>query len=130
MKPEFSTTIALPVKTEVLDKSGTVAGDTRAAEVRILGATAEPVLQEVATSRPEPKEQLEQLEQLVEKLNLDSTSISRQLKFQFDDDANRSVIQVFDRETEQLIRQIPSEEALERLKQAGGDVFQLIDTTA
>ncbi|MEM7278577.1 MAG: flagellar protein FlaG [Pseudomonadota bacterium] len=130
MKPEFSTTIALPVKASVPDKSGAVEGNTRVPEVKILGAAAKPVQQEVATSRPEPKEQLEQLEQLVEKLNLDSTSISRQLKFQFDDDANRSVIQVFDRETEQLIRQIPSEEALERLKQAGGDVFQLIDTTA
>lgn len=83
-----------------------------------------------AESRKSTESVGEQLRALADQLNVSTASISRKLKFQFVDDANISVIQVFDRETDQLIRQIPSEEVVARLENGDQDFLQLIDTTA
>lgn len=72
----------------------------------------------------------ETLRALADKLNVTKASISRKLRFQFDESANTSVIQVFERETDRLIRQIPSEEALERLRRNDDQLAQLIEESA
>lgn len=54
----------------------------------------------------------EQLQQVVEQLNQHVQSINRDLHFSVDDQSGRTVIRVVNSETEELIRQIPSEEVL------------------
>ncbi|MDH4046649.1 MAG: flagellar protein FlaG [Gammaproteobacteria bacterium] len=59
---------------------------------------------------PERKpEQKPNLELLAKQLNMASRSIGRDLRFQVDMESGRSVIQVLDRETGEIIRQIPGE---------------------
>jgi len=57
-----------------------------------------------ATARTKPD-----LEELARKLNVTSRSIGRDLRFEVNMDSGRSVIQVLDRETGEVIRQIPPE---------------------
>ena len=54
----------------------------------------------------------EQLQQVVEKLNDHVQNIQRDLHFSVDDDSGRTVIRVVNTETEEVVRQIPSEEVL------------------
>jgi len=62
----------------------------------------------VAT-QADPKE----VENAVAKLNEYVQTTARTLNFQVDDDSGKTVIKVYDRESEQLIRQIPNELVLE-----------------
>ena len=59
------------------------------------------------------KEDAEALRAKVEELNQNVQSVRRSLRFDVDDDTGITVITVRDRETDELIRQIPSEELLE-----------------
>lgn len=54
----------------------------------------------------------EQLSEAVSKINQYVQNMERTLDFQVDEDSGRTVIKVFDSESEKLIRQIPSELAL------------------
>lgn len=134
MKPELNTTrsVGPSVSSTQAIVSVSVAGSAKESpQSQAIAVNNSEQFSKVLETNSESLEQNKaQLREMVDKLNLDASSVSRSLRFQFDDEANRSVIQVYDRETEQLIRQIPSEEALARLKNAGGNVFQLIDTEA
>jgi hypothetical protein len=70
------------------------------------------------------------LEQLAGKLNQASLSIGRDLHFQVDMETGRSVIQVLDRETGEIIRQIPEDKVVASLD--GGRIlgFSLYDEMA
>jgi len=58
----------------------------------------------------------EKLDQTVTQLNDSLQNIQRNLEFSVDKDAGRIVINVVDKETDQIVRQIPSEEVLELAK--------------
>ncbi len=53
------------------------------------------------------------MENAVSKLNEYVQSTARTLNFQVDDDSGKTVIKVYDRESDKLIRQIPNELVLE-----------------
>ena len=63
-----------------------------------------------------------QISEAVKKLNGHAQSISRNLKFTVDEELNRTIITVYDAETDQVIRQIPAEETLSlaRFLETGG----------
>ena len=63
------------------------------------------------------------MEELATALNVASQSIGRDLRFEVDMESGRSVIQVLDRETGEIIRQIPPEKA--SLYAAGNGLVQL-----
>lgn len=68
-----------------------------------------------------------ELETLVDEMNESVRSADRDIAFQLDDDSGRVVINVTERETGKVIRQIPSEEALalaEQLEQARSLLFK------
>lgn len=134
MKPEFSTTTvvnpSVSSKQVILTESVAVVAKESSQPQTAVVNNSEQVSRTLDQNNQSLEQSRDKLRQMVDKLNLDVGSVSRSLRFEFDDDANRSVIQVYDRETEQLIRQIPSEEALARIKNANGDVFQLIDIQA
>ena len=67
------------------------------------------------------------MEILASKMNIVSRSIGRDLRFQVDMDSGKSVIQVLDRETGELIRQIPPESAESYVSDHGEVVLRLYD---
>lgn len=73
---------------------------------------------ETGKSSPDPGKNLPEvesvrpnMEELAAALNLASKSIGRDLRFEVDMESGRSVISVLDRDTGELIRQIPPEKA-------------------
>ena len=58
----------------------------------------------------------EKVEEAVASLNAFVQLMDRNVSFEIDSDSGRDVISVFEKETKELIRQIPSEETLELLK--------------
>lgn len=70
------------------------------------------------------------LEALAEKLNLGSQSIGRDLRFKVDLDRQSAVIQVIDRDTGEVIREIPPERARVSATDNGELVLRLLDSRA
>ena len=66
-------------------------------------------------------------EKLVQELNVASRSIGRDLRFEVDLENGRSVIQVLDRETGEIIRQIPPENAKTYVSDIGDVALRLYD---
>ena len=60
---------------------------------------------------PAPEKKTPDIEALAAKLNTASTTIGRDLRFKVDMAEGQSVIQVLDRETGEIIREIPPEKA-------------------
>jgi flagellar protein FlaG len=59
------------------------------------------------------KETNEQVEKAVAQLNDYVQNTQRKLEFQMDEESGKTVIRVYDKVSEELIRQMPNEEALE-----------------
>lgn len=75
----------------------------------------------------------EELQGVVKSLNEHVQMINRNLQFSVDEDSGRSVIRVVNAETQELVRQIPSEEALRisrHIKEQTSDVSGLIFQTS
>ena len=72
---------------------------------------------------PVPEQSSPDMEELASALNVASQSIGRDLRFEVDMESGRSVIQVLDRETGEVIRQIPPEKA--DIYSAGNGALQL-----
>ena len=78
---------------------------------------------------PQDKESFEKLNdqrlgEVAKDLNDHVQFVNRELQFSVDDDSGRMVIKVLDSTTQEVIRQIPGEEALKfaRMLNEGGDV--------
>jgi|GEM_PF-3195276 len=67
------------------------------------------------------------VERLAKDLNVAVQSIGRDLRFRVDMESGRSVIQVLDRETGEIIRQIPPENAKTYLSDLGEVALRLYD---
>ena len=67
------------------------------------------------------------LDQVVRDLNIRSRSVGRALRFQVDVVSGSSVIQVLDRDTGELIRQIPPEELRAATLDSNAARVQLVD---
>ncbi len=68
-----------------------------------------------------------EIELLVQELNTTTQSIGRDLRFQVDLDSRRSVLQVLDRETGEVIRQIPPEKVTTFINENGKLAINLVD---
>ena len=64
----------------------------------------------------------EELLQAVERLREQAASVGRDLNFEVDRESGYTVIKVIDRATEEVVRQIPSEEVVERARHQDGDI--------
>tara|TARA_R110000782_G_scaffold124168_1_gene215706 strand:- start:632 stop:982 length:351 start_codon:yes stop_codon:yes gene_type:complete len=74
---------------------------------------------------PEPPKP--DLEGLARELNIASQTIGRDLRFRVDMESGRSVIQVLDRETGEIVRQIPPENAKTYVSELGEVALRLYD---
>ena len=78
-------------------------------------------IESAKTNQTEEKETSEQaLNAAVKQLNSYVQSINRNLEFNIDSDSGETVVKVIDSQTDELIRQIPNEEALNIAKQLDG----------
>ncbi len=71
-----------------------------------------------------------ELSNVVEEINKHIQNMSRDLQFSVDEDAGRVVVKVLDSETGDLIRQIPSEEALRIAESISENVGVLFEAQA
>ena len=76
---------------------------------------------------PDERKSSPDVEELARKLNVASQSIGRDLRFEVNMDSGRSVIQVLDRETGEVIRQIPPEKASLYHSNSGAVALRLYD---
>lgn len=80
-----------------------------------------------ATRAEREQEPRPDLEQLARQLNLANRSIGREIRFRVDLENGQSVIQVLDRETGEIIRQIPGDEAAGSLSNPARPGIRLLD---
>ena len=71
-----------------------------------------------------------EVKELARKLNVATQSIGRDLRFEVDMQSGRSVIQVLDRDTGEVIRQIPPEKASLYVSDSGAVALRLLDAQA
>lgn len=113
LKPITATTGSYPTL-----RSGTVrAAAENSGNVRPEGGNAVPVATQTKLD----------MEAIARSLNLANKSIGNQLRFEVDLEKGRSVIQVLDRETGEIIRQIPPEQAGSVITGSGVSGFNLYD---
>lgn len=74
---------------------------------------AAPVQTAAAVEQPKMIPDLAQVTQAVKSINKSMASLSADLEFSLDDDTHRTVVKVIDRQTNEVIRQIPTEEVLQ-----------------
>lgn len=81
----------------------------------------------LARQAEQAEKESEPLEDVVSDLNNLVRELHRELKFSVDQDSGDTVIKIVDRETDEVVRQIPSEEVMhlrKRLQEAVGVFFQ------
>ena len=95
-------------------------------------ATEETAAREARTVEDEASTQLsrEQVEKLAETLSENANLSKIALQFRVDEDVDRIVVSVFDQNTEEIIRQVPPEEALNLARSLDQMVGLLFDKTA
>lgn len=77
------------------------------------------------------KTQLEQnMEEIVKALNQNLSSLNEDIRFKYSDDINQLFVGVYDKNTNELIRQIPSEEFIQIMSKFREINGQLLDQTA
>jgi len=85
-----------------------IAADPSAVTTKAVSEEAAASAKQAATAQPDAK----QLKEAVTKLNDYVQNIRRKLSFSIEESTGRTVIKVYDAETEELIRQIPPEETM------------------
>ncbi len=71
---------------------------------------------ESAVRQPSRSAEMEQTKQAVEDIERMMKLFSRNVEFSYDSDENRAIMRVVDQETKEIIRQVPTKEALEIAK--------------
>lgn len=99
-----------------------------AAQVKPLTNSTQSVQQNAPAEKVEVS--AERLQDAVEKMNELMQSGNRSLRFQVDDTAERVVVKVLDIETDEVVRQIPSEETLKFSEFLEGMVGLIFDQKA
>lgn len=93
-----------------LQGSTTKAGESVSQSATIQAKSESSNVTEVANENAQLT--VEEIEQTVESLNEAMTLLERGINFEVDRDVERTIIKVVDRETDEIIKQIPSEDLL------------------
>ena len=83
-----------------------------------------------ANNADEPEPTPDELKAAVAKLNDSLTSSTQDLQFSVDEDSKRTVVKLIDRTTHEVLRQMPTKEALEIAKSLDKAIGKLIDQHA
>jgi len=103
----------MPVNTEQTANKASASNATKTENVK-----AEQIIAQAKEAKNAERNAItpDEMTQVVENLNAFVQIMKRNVSFDIDKDSGRDVISVFDADTRELIRQIPSEEALKLLK--------------
>ena len=82
------------------------------------------------TSAENASKAADRVEQAVAKLNDYVQSLQRDLRFSVDDELGRAVVTVIDRQSQEVIRQIPNETALRLARNLNDQIQQQADISA
>lgn len=93
--------------------------DVNAKAAKEVESTGKKLPTEDATAAAEAKSV--EVKEAVSKLNEYVQKTQRDLDFRLDEDSGKTVISVYDRQSEQLVRQIPNEAALEMAKKLNSE---------
>lgn len=85
---------------------------------------------DAAEKRDASAEDMKKLPEVVDELNSRLQEMQRSLRFTVDDDSGRIVVKVIDLDTDKVIRQIPSEEMMTIIRNAGENQSLLINEEA
>jgi flagellar protein FlaG len=77
-----------------------------------------------------PPAEMAELEKAVENLNQALQDIKRELRFSVDDDTGRMIVKVINADTDEVVRQIPSEQLLNAVRHMEQQAGLLLDTEA
>ena len=77
-----------------------------------------------------PPAEMAELEKAVEDLNQALQNIRRELRFSVDDDTGRMIVKVINADTDEVVRQIPSEQLLNAVRHLNQQAGLLLDTEA
>ena len=95
----------------IADKSA-----SEASVARVIAKAAAPVETANAIQQPPPVQNLEQVAHAIEEINKTMQAMSQDLEFSVDHDTNQTIVKVIDQKTKEVIRQMPTQEALEIAK--------------
>ena len=102
---------------DIKNEQNTVRSIDSATTKKAEKATEAPKANSTNETAEEKKASKQNLDNAVKQLNNYVQSINRNLEFNIDNDSGKTVVKVIDAETDELIRQIPNEEALYIAKQ-------------
>lgn len=108
--------------TQRTDRSANVGTVSSAPDVNVTGNVAGEVDVQRTESAARLEQQQAELDAALAELNRRSTSVSPSLQFEQDRESGITVIKVIDRDTGELIRQLPPE-AVTRASAAGEDIL-------
>lgn len=74
---------------------------------------AAPVQTAIAVEQPNAIPDINQVSQALKSINKALEGMSQSLEFALDEDSQRTVVKILDRNTKEVIRQMPTEEALQ-----------------
>ena len=110
-------------------RQGERPAQSRRAEPAVVKTDRSHTRQEASVSQENSKE-AKDLPEMVEQLNTKLQETQRGLRFSVDDSSGRIIVKVIDVDTDEVIRQIPSEEMLTIMRQAGDSQSLLFDDQA
>jgi len=91
------------------------------------GGKTDPTIGKLLPTHTVERAEKPDLEEIAQALNKVSRSVGRDLRFEVDLERGKAVLQVIDRETGDIIRQIPHESAAQALRQSGPASIRLLD---
>ena len=100
--------------------------DERPVATSGLAALAPKVAPEKAAAEPD----LDEVTSAVKKLNEALPQSAQSLQFEIDDESKDVVVKIIDRDTREVVRQMPTKEALEMAKSIDKMMGRLLDQTA
>jgi len=115
-KPDKITTPSITQKTEVQDTTETVSPTPAIQPIGQLSQEPDAENFIINEKTKAEKQPADEVSLAIEKLNSYMASMKRDLEFSFDQDAKRTVVTVRDANTQEVVRQLPSEAALKLAK--------------
>lgn len=109
---DIQATNGLPAPQPQQQRTAATPGSTTAAKPAAPAATdSKPTGK--AASKEDAQAELKEVTQAVSDINKAMQFMSRQLEFSVDTDSERTIVKVIDQQTREVIRQMPTKEALE-----------------
>lgn len=96
--------------------TGSTGGTTASRPAAPATATAALATDSKTDSKTDAQAELKEVKQAVNDINKAMQFMSRELEFSVDTDSERTVVKVIDQQTREVIRQMPTKEALEMSK--------------